>query len=93
MVRSAHDVGPMVLNRGIRLVGGRTFGSGGYRVSVNGKLETVYVLAQFDRWSFGKVMNPEIVKEIADNPLDTLRIPRGKAAKEKVVPIAKGAKY
>jgi len=84
-VRSAHDVGPMILNRGVKLVGGKMYGSGGYRVSIEGKPETVYVFAEFDKWKVGEALPQDVAKEIKENPLDVLRVPRSKGGKAKVV--------
>lgn len=71
-IRSSHDVGPATLSKAITAVDGRSYGG---RVKINGVLETVYVLADYDKWSRSKALPVQLAKEIATHPLDKVRAP------------------
>lgn len=71
-VRSSHDVGPMILNRAVTAAGGQHYGG---RVKISGILETIYVLAETDKWNRATTQPAQVAKEIAAHPLDKVRIP------------------
>lgn len=71
-IKSGHDVGPMSLNRAVTAAGGEAYGG---RVKVEGKLETIYILADLDKWHRSKTQPVQLSKEIKDHPLDKVRLP------------------
>ncbi len=71
-IRSSHDVGTMILNRAVTAAGGQHYGG---RVKVNGILETIYVLADTEKWNRANALPGQVAKEIAAHQLDKVRVP------------------
>lgn len=71
-IKSGHDVGPMMLNRAVTAAGGEAYGG---RVKVEGRLETIYVLADMEKWNRSKTQPVQLAKEIKDHPIDKVRLP------------------
>lgn len=86
VVRSAHDVGPVTLNRAVRAAKGLLLG----RAKTHNDMPTFYAFAQLGKWK--EAQPQEWAREASEVPLDRLRLPR-KTSKEKVVPIQKGSKF
>lgn len=70
VVRSAHDVGPMTLNRAVKLAKGAVLG----RAKTLTDMPTFYAFAQVARWK--EAQPQEWVKEQTDVPIDRVRLPR-----------------
>lgn len=71
-IKSGHDVGPMTMNRAVTAAGGTSYGG---RVKVDGRLETIYILTDVDKWHRSKALPVQLAKEIKDHPLDKVRLP------------------